>query len=149
MTRFSLTALIAIIFSSPTLAATGECATLSALERSPSKYVGKTIRIKNIACVDVKSGFLCAGQANGRLIRLESWGLGAPTPSSVAETLISRCKGEAALDRPACKFTAAFTIKDQHDRIPADLRPPQTLTIIAPTVDIFPSADKSLCNFGR
>lgn len=136
---------VSLLFAQ-TANATAKCTPLASIERSAAKFVGKTVAVQDLACVDVKGGFLCAGLAAGRLIRIESWGLGAKTPDSIASALIGPCKGEAALDKPACRFTAVFEIKDQHDRIPADLRPPNTLTVIAPTVDMFQPKDRTACS---
>lgn len=84
--------------------------TASQLASSPQQYVGKTVRLSRISCIDnPKGGFACVASANGRMLKIDSVALGDATPPAVADRLASNCTGTANLFSTSCDFAATFT----------------------------------------
>ena len=87
--------------------ATGQRVSLRQLAEAPKDYVGRTIVVSGIGCVDdPKDGFVCVATVGGRAVRIEASVLGAKTRQEIAERLIGACKGLSNLSRPACRVDA-------------------------------------------
>lgn len=84
-----------------------ERVTTRQLAGAPKTFVGRTIVVPDIGCVDdPRSGFVCIAIAGGRALRIEASVLGAKTGTTATGRLISDCKGTANLQRPICRFDA-------------------------------------------
>src|SRR5262245_49822477 len=78
---------------------------LRQLMDAPMDFIGKSIRLPAMSCVDdPKGGFVCVAQVGGRFLKIDAVVLGAMTVQSIAELLISDCKGTANLDNGQCRF---------------------------------------------
>lgn len=88
----------------------GEPVSAKAVVQAPKDFVGRTIVLPAIPCVDdPKGGFLCIAIVGGQALRIEAGALGARTKLEIAQRLTGDCKGTANLDRSACRFDAEIT----------------------------------------
>ena len=98
--------------------ATGERVTARQLLQAPKDYIGKTIVIPDIPCVDnPKGGFLCVTIVDGQALRIEASSLGAKTKIEIAERLTQGCKGTANLTRSVCRVDAEIEPKNAYKDI--------------------------------
>lgn len=104
--------LIGLLACMPTV---GAAQTLTAAQaiQDPRAYIGKTIKIGPIGCVDNPSGgFMCLTVARNQGFRLDASLLGEKTKQHIAEKLIGECKGTANLRARECQFDAEITPVD-------------------------------------
>lgn len=111
------------------------------LAEAPKDYVGRTIVVSGIGCVDdPKGGFVCIATVGGRAVRIEASVLGAKTRQEIAERLIGACKGLGSLSRPACRVDAEIeprnviteTIETPGGRMPGVLIATAEIDLYAP-----------------
>lgn len=93
----------------------GSAQTLTATQaiQDPQSYIGKTIKVGPIGCVDNPSGgFMCLTVARNQGFRVDASLLGEKTKQRIAEKLIGECKGTANLKARECQFDAEITPVD-------------------------------------
>lgn len=107
--RTALAALCLIAAADAAQAAGKAAVSVDQLLADPKAHWGEMVLVRGIRCVDPgPGGFICETTVNGRLIRLDAFGLGGHASEAIAEKLIGPCNGLAALTKPACTFDVKF-----------------------------------------
>ena len=98
------------VASGSALARNSVAVTVYDLSANPRTYIGTSIKVHGIRCVDPgKAGFLCVASMGNSSLRVEAPILGPSTALPIAERLIGSCKGQSALNRPECQVDISIT----------------------------------------
>lgn len=105
----------------------------------PRSYLGKTVRIGPINCVDNPSGgFICLTVARNQGFRIDASYLGEKTAQNIAEKLIGECKGTANLTSRRCEFEAEITpVGVDRDTVETDRGSRNLVVITSMKIELF------------